>query len=72
LRVATFYELTGILDLPASIHDQHSGAPLFCTLERTRAQHIYLLGLSCIISIPNLGHVSNDWHAQNKRQPVDL
>jgi hypothetical protein len=48
------------------------GKLLFRSLERERAQDIYLLCLSFIISIPNLGHVANDWHAQNKGQPVDL
>jgi hypothetical protein len=58
--------------LLASTHDEHLGKLLFRSLERERAQHIYLLSLSFTISIPNLGHVANDWHAQNKRQPVDL
>jgi hypothetical protein len=63
---------TGCTSSDGCTHDQHSGKPLFRSLERTRAQRIYLLCLSCIISILNLGHVANDWHAQNKGKPVAL
>ena len=66
-------QLLPLSPLLESTHDQHSGKPLFRSLERERrSAGIYLLCLGFIISILNPGHVAHDWHAQNKGHLVDL